>query len=96
MSRSDQATTTLDIKVDEISDGGKIAVGEEVDGMIDFENDRDEWTFKGTSGERITISMVHADGNELDPFVQLISPKGKIETDDDDSGGSFNSKITDW
>ncbi|MQF82344.1 MAG: PGF-pre-PGF domain-containing protein, partial [SAR202 cluster bacterium] len=95
---SESATSTEEVKevIEEKSDGGDIKVDTEQKGVIDFTQDKDEWKFRASAGDRISITMTHAEGNELDPYIQLINPKGLLVKEDDDSGGKLNASITDF
>ena len=50
----------------------------------------DVYSFSGTAGQRISISM---SSNEFDTFLILNRPDGSVLRVDDDSGGGTNSRI---
>ena len=52
----------------------------------------DRFTFTGTAGQRLIITM-NATGGGLDPYVYLIAPDGYVMGQDDDSNGGGNSRI---
>jgi hypothetical protein len=72
--------------------GGMVAPGQMVSGTINDSNPADRWTFEGSFGDVITISMETTDGG-LDSFLQLVDPTGNIALADDDSGNGFNALI---
>lgn len=75
--------------------GGPIAPGETKTAAIDIQGDDDDWNFRGTAGQIVTIRVNKAESS-LDPLLELLAPSGDVEKSDDDSGGSSNSLIQDW
>ena len=63
-------------------------------------NDSDYFSFYGTSGDVIDISMDAIGGTECcekDPYLYLYDSSGTYLTEDDDSGtDTFNAFIDDW
>jgi len=51
----------------------------------------DVWTFQGTGGQTVTIDVR---SDEFDTYAQLLNASGDRLAEDDDSGGSTNSRIT--
>jgi hypothetical protein len=51
----------------------------------------DVWTFQGTGGQTVTIDVR---SDEFDTYGQLLNASGDRLAEDDDSGGSTNSRIT--
>lgn len=50
----------------------------------------DVYTFSGTAGQTISISMT---SSAVDPYIFLIDPTGNTVAEDDNSGGGRNSRI---
>ncbi|MBN1179963.1 MAG: pre-peptidase C-terminal domain-containing protein, partial [Anaerolineae bacterium] len=71
-------------------EGGPIAYGEAVTAVL-ADGDVHYWTFDGTSGDRVTISMEQIDG--MDTYLELYGPDSAQLTTDDDSGDGLNSLI---
>ncbi|MEW6566629.1 MAG: pre-peptidase C-terminal domain-containing protein [Chloroflexota bacterium] len=83
---------TLTLQPGEIGPGGgTIAPGQTVSGTLALVSG-DEWTFSGTSGQVVTISM-YAD---FDTYLELYGPDGSLLTEDDDSGEGTQSRIADF
>ena len=59
----------------------------------DFMDEKDFWLFDGSAGDVVTIAM-QAQGDRLDPFLELVGPDGTLLIWDDDGGVNFNSRIT--
>jgi hypothetical protein len=72
-------------------DGQPITIGELVSGQISDEKPVDTYTFAGTAGQMITITMTAVDGN-LDSYLTVIAPDGS-ESSNDDSNGTFHSTL---
>lgn len=53
----------------------------------------DLYTFNGTAGQRVTISLNSAN---FDAYLFLVGPGGNVLREDDDSGGNRNSRISDF
>jgi hypothetical protein len=73
--------------------GGSIAPGSPVGGEIPYVGASCPYTFVGSQGHRVTISMVKQ-APSLDPFLILIAPSGYMVASDDDSGGDRNSLLS--
>lgn len=51
-----------------------------------------EFTFDGKSGDKISVVM-NAIGGDIDPFVDLYDPQGKLIGEDDNGGGKDNALL---
>jgi len=71
--------------------GGTIAYGETVEDEL-AQGDRDSWTFAGTAGDQVTISMEGV-GSLTDTYLELYGPDGNELIRDDDSGEGFFALI---
>jgi len=77
--------------------GGNINSGEIVESSIDFNGDVDEWEFTAYAPSKVTIAMNLINPNDnLNPYLELISPFGTIATSNDDGGGSKNALISEF
>lgn len=76
-------------------EGQPITYDQVVTGSITDENTQVPFTFAGTAGDLITITMTspQTDGPRLDSFLELRGPDGAVLTTDDDSAGNLNSRI---
>jgi len=52
----------------------------------------DFYTFSGTAGQQISITMTVTSGN-LDPYLYLLLPSGDLLADDDNGGGGTAARI---
>ncbi|HLI28984.1 MAG TPA: PPC domain-containing protein [Chloroflexota bacterium] len=69
-----------------------IAFGETVDARLSTAGETGRWTFEGTAGERVAITL---DGvGDWDTLVELLAPDGSREDLDDDSGYNLNSWLS--
>ncbi|MFL2764381.1 MAG: hypothetical protein ACJ0A6_05185 [Dehalococcoidia bacterium] len=74
--------------------GGRILTNEIYISTIDYPGDIDEWVFDSTIRDNVTISMdLISSDNGLNPYLELITPSGKLEASDDDSAGGVNAII---
>lgn len=71
---------------------GDLAVGSSGSGAISAQEYIHLYTFEGTAGEEITITMV-GDGG-LDAYLGLIDPNDQVIAEDDDSAGDSNAQIS--
>jgi hypothetical protein len=62
--------------------GGGITIGQTVNGYLTL-GTRDEWSFSGTAGTRVTITLTSSD---IDSVLELWGPSGSMLTDDDGAG----------
>ena len=74
------------------SASGSLASGDCRSPSRGVEHFADRYSFNGTAGQRLTITMNQSGGN-LDPYLFLIEPDGYFLTQDDDSNGGVNSRI---
>jgi hypothetical protein len=51
-----------------------------------------EYTFDGKTGDRLTV-VANAVGGDIDPFVDLFDPQGKLIGQDDNGGGKDNALL---
>lgn len=72
---------------------GTIADGEVVASSLGGDIQEAEYTFEANAGDRVTILLV---SDDFDPFLILLDENGDEVTVDDDSGGEFNSLISDF
>jgi hypothetical protein len=71
-----------------------VRAGEMVQGEIVTSGQADAWTFEGTAGDRVSITL---DGYLLggwDPVLELIAPDGRREDVDDDSGPDLDAWLS--
>lgn len=55
---------------------------------------QDRYTFDGTAGEYVTVSLGAVEGSYADSYLYLLGPGGSIIAEDDDSGVGFDSLLT--
>lgn len=68
--------------------------GPTVTGALSRETPAIAYTFEGTAGDNVTISMDRTSGN-LDPFLILLTPSGtELARNDDRDDGSTNSTVS--
>jgi hypothetical protein len=72
--------------------GGSISYGQTVQGRIASPGAEESWTFNGTAGDTVTISMI-GQGSFDDTYLELYGPGGNLLTDDDDSGDALSALI---
>jgi hypothetical protein len=77
-----------------ITNSGSLAIDEVITGEITNQNFARLYTFTGTQGDVITITM-RADVGDLDPYLIFIDPDGRQILRNDDAGGDlgFNSML---
>lgn len=79
-------------------DDDRLDYGDTVSGVINDETAEINYTFEGTAGDIITITMVglnpeNISDPRLDSFLTLIDPAGTTVMTDDDGAGNLNSLI---
>jgi len=74
------------------TDGGGMNYSESRQGQINPAGDTDDFTFNGSAGQTVLIQQSKNNSN-LDSFVELYRPDGGLLGSDDDSGGSYNSRL---
>lgn len=73
---------------------GRVAVGESVDGVLDFPNDRDWYRVRLEEGQTYRFSLVSSGASPLgDPLLRLYNSRGDELAMDDDGGGGLNSLL---
>lgn len=88
-------TWRIRLAIDAETDGGAIALDQTVAGAIDPGGDTDAWTFQGTAGQIVTITVFADDLFFFDPTLELTGPDGSLVATDDDSGGDLQPLIAD-
>jgi hypothetical protein len=100
----DFATTGTGSTIDSVpalSDGASLQYGDSVRGTIDDVNFEERYTFSGTAGDVVTITMVADAGTNLDSYLYLYEGNGftqLIYNDDatDPAVGRLNSQILEF
>ncbi len=72
--------------------GGPIAFDQTVSGEITSDAYRIAYTFEGSAGDVIMITM-RAVVQGLDSYLELLGPDGTLVTQDDDGAGNLNSLV---
>ena len=80
---SDQLKTTVK---DKLLVGGPAGAGD-----LQTYFDANNWTFDGTAGQTVTITVAAVKGS--DPHVKLLQPDGTLLAEDDDGGGGTNAQL---
>jgi Putative binding domain, N-terminal/Calx-beta domain len=61
---------------------------------IDLDNTFvDLYTFNGTAGQQISVTMTSSSGNAIDPYLYLLLPNGELIAEDDNGGGGSVAHI---
>ncbi len=71
-----------------------IAYGQTLSGTLTADFPYGYWTFEGTEGDSVTISMVGV--GDMDTYLELYGPDGIVLMADDDSGGNSAALIADY
>jgi len=71
-----------------------IAYGQTLTGTLTADAPYGYWTFEGTEGDRVTISMVGI--RAMDTYLELYGPDGLYLIGDDDSGAEGSALILDY
>ncbi|WP_119068629.1 hypothetical protein [Aggregatilinea lenta] len=75
--------------------GGMIAPGQTVRGSLDNNTPVQEWTFEGTAGQTVVITMIDAGGQgALDPLVNLLDINNRVIASNDDVGSQAVNGMT--
>ncbi len=93
---NDAGSGSFRLRLDSSTAGGDaipITANTWVAGTIASKGQRIRYTFSGTSGDIVNIAM-RATTPGLDPWLDLIDPRGTIVASDDDSLGGSNSLIS--
>ena len=99
------ATGAYTISLSQVSlapstDCSPITVGDAVTGVLEesdaesrnrSESRADCYTFSGTAGDRVDISLT---SDDFDTYLYLLNADGDVVADDDDGGDGVNSRIT--
>jgi hypothetical protein len=83
-------TATVTVPVD--VGGCALQMGETTTGQALTSNQQDAWTFEGTAGERVAITLDAV--GRWDTLLELIGPDGSREDIDDDGGMDLNSWLS--
>jgi hypothetical protein len=92
VSARSQSGRTVSASVPIVVGSCGLTLGETVTGRIATGGQADEWTFEGTAGERVAITLDGVDG--WDTLLELIAPDGRREDLDDDGGYDLNSWLS--
>lgn len=96
-SSSSRSNSASDDHGDSPSTGTRIKIGDEVEGEINPEGDRDYFVFDGKAKEVIDINITAERlGSDLDSYITLFGPDGSRLAYNDDSGYSFDSSISNF
>ncbi len=76
-----------------VVDEGSIAYGQTVEGEFDEDPDGAEYTFAGSAGDIVTITL---ESDDFDTYLVLLDEDGNELAANDDSGGTLNSQIADF
>jgi hypothetical protein len=83
-------------------DAESIEYGDTVEGEISDDEPVILYTFEGSEGDVVTITMIDTSrSGELDPYIQLVNEDGDVLTDNDDHDDAdlpdnFDSQITEF
>jgi hypothetical protein len=69
-----------------------LEMGDAANGQVFTAGQADSWTFEGTAGERVAVTLDSVNG--WDTLLELIAPDGSREDVDDDGGYDLNSWLT--
>lgn len=82
------------------SSGSELAYGGFATGFIDSSTPEVRYTFSGTAGDSVTISMIAESGVDLDSYLRLLDEGQSMVAENDDAAdaslGRFNSQILDF
>ncbi|MBM3239245.1 hypothetical protein FJZ31_23370 [Candidatus Poribacteria bacterium] len=96
-SNSSRSNAASDDHGNSPSTGTRIRIGDEVEGEINPEGDRDYFVFDGKAKEVIDIDITAERlGSDLDSYITLFGPDGSRLAYNDDSGYSLDSSISDF
>jgi len=87
----DTGTYRIIVERVELKIQGLLSRGQTVTATLEA-NARHHWQLEGKEGEAVTITM-HSPGGEIDPYLELFAPGGRLLATDDDSGGGSNAEI---
>ena len=96
-SSSSSSNSVSDDHGDSSSTATSIEIGDEVEGEINPEGDKDYFVFNGKAKEVIDIDITAQRlGSDLDSYITLFGPDGSRLVYDDDSGYGFDSSINNF
>ncbi|MGH2541961.1 MAG: pre-peptidase C-terminal domain-containing protein [Ardenticatenaceae bacterium] len=72
--------------------GGEVEYGDTVRGSILGDVTEDMWAFTGEPGDFVDIE-VRAEGDDFDPYIELLDADENLIAQDDDSGGDLNPQL---
>jgi SH3-like domain-containing protein len=75
---------------------GTLVAGTAQEGELDDLFAAHDWNFEGTAGQRVTIRVEAAPGEETDPRATLVDADGSVLASDDDGGGGLNAEISNY
>lgn len=79
--------------VETVAPSGSLAIGDSIIATLDDTTPELAYTFSGTAGQVVTISVMTREGG-LDPELQLIGPDGALLAENQDiSSSDFNAQI---
>lgn len=74
---------------------GRVALGQDVNGVLDFAGDRDWYRVRLSEGQSYRFRLNTGEGENAlgDPLIKIIGPDGVELAMDDDGGGNLNSYL---
>lgn len=75
------------------TDRGSIAVGQEATGTVN-QSGGDVYTFNGSAGQTLIISVTSSEGSSLDGYLRVYGPDNTLVAYDDDGAGFPNAELT--
>jgi len=94
---SSRSNSVSDDHGDSPSNATSIEIGNEVEGEINPEGDKDYFVFDGKAKDVIDIDITAERlGSDLDSYITLFGPDGSRLVYDDDSGYGFDSSISNF
>ena len=73
-----------------------MSIDEELVSVFEDSNEIHEIPFEVEEGQVFNFSMIGDSTGDVDAYIELLDPKGKLEVSDDDSGGNYNARISEW
>ncbi len=67
--------------------------GQAANGTFDPAHAKADYTFRGKSGDKVTVAL-NTIGGDIDPYLRLYDPSGKVIGEDDNGGGKDNSLLS--
>ncbi|MBN2472360.1 MAG: PPC domain-containing protein, partial [Anaerolineae bacterium] len=84
------------IAIGSAAPAGALSYGDSISGSVSGSAYAENWSFAGSAGDVVTITMV-ADSGDLDPYLYLLNARGAELTSNDDAAdasiGTFNAQI---